>query len=396
MSRKILLWLVSAIHAIFLIVVSYYWHKQPFLYDEELTLLRISSYFKRLVLHIDNKPDLSKYLFIDISWEKMLVDKYDEYGFPIGKEAVTSRPVLLEFFKRVSNFDEGPKFIVCDIFFDVPTDYDRDLEKEINKFDNILCVSLYDSQYDTAFYPVLDVPTATTSFETSEGVFLKTKLVFADSIKTLPVQLYEYTEGKKLRADDHFNWSTFRINLNSFVVDHGVRNYDLFESEITRKVYLSELLLLDDESIEKIVKDKLIFIGDYEDNDLVETIYGDLPGPIILVNIYNSIINKANQINALFIVYLLLGYFFVSYICFSNDSIFDILTDKLSSKYKINADLLSFGGYLLYFFLMSFISYLIFDFILTILLFSLYMEIFERLKTMFEKYVLVHFFKLNS
>lgn len=396
MSRKIGLLLISAFHAIFLIVVSYYWHKQPFLYDEELTLLRISSFFKRLVLDIDEKPDLDKYLFVDISWEKMLVDKYDPYGFPIGKEAVTSRPALLEFFQRIGKYESKPDFIVCDIFFDVPTEYDKDLEKAINHFDNILCVSLYDSGDDTAYYPVLNVPTATTSFETSEGVFLKTKLLFSDSVKILPVHLYERLQGKTLRADDHFNWSTFQISLNSFVVDHGVRNYDLYGGEVTRKVYLSELLLLDDESIEQIIKDKLIFIGDYEDNDLVETIYGDLPGPIILVNIYNSILNKENQINGLFILYMFLGYFFISYICFSRDSFFDVLTDKLSTKYKINEDILSFGGYLIYFVLMSFIAYMIFDFILTTLLFSLYMEIFEKVKTLFEKYVLGQRFKLNS
>jgi hypothetical protein len=73
-----------------------------------------------------------------------------------------------------------------------------------------------------------------------------------------------------------------------------------------------------------------------------------------------------------------------------------VLTDKLSAKYKINEDILSFGGYLVYFFLMSFIAYMIFDFILTTLLFSLYMEIFEKLKTLFEKYILGYFFKLNS
>lgn len=396
MRRKIALWLVSALHAVFLIFVSYYWHKQPFLYDEELTLLRISSFFKRLVLNIDDKPDLSEYLFIDISWEKMLVDKYDEYGFPIGKEAITSRPVLVDLFTRMASFEKQPKFIVCDIFFDVRTEYDSALESSINRFDNIRCVSLYDTGNDTAYYPVINVPTATTSFETSEGVFLKTKLVFDDSIKTLPVQLYEHLNDKKIRADDHFNWSTFKINLNTFVVDHGIRNYDLFGSGVTRKVYLSELLLLDDESLENLFADRLIFIGDFEDNDLVETIYGELPGPIVLVNIYNSIINKANQINGIFILYLFLGYFIISYICFSNDSIFDILTDKVSSRYKINEDLLSFGGYLLYFFLLSLVSYLVFDFILTILLFSLYMEILERLKTMFEKYVLNHFLRLNS
>jgi hypothetical protein len=258
MNRKrIGLWLISAIHAFFLIVVSYYWHKQPFLYDEELTLLRISSYFKRLVLNIDDKPELDNYLFVDISWEKMLVDKYDEYGFPIGKEAVTSRSALLEFFQRAGKFESRPEFVVCDIFFDVPTRYDKDLEEAINQFKNVLCVSLYDSRIDSSYYPVLKVPTATTSFETSEGVFLKTKLLFNDSVKILPVHLYERLHGKTLRADDHFDWPTFQINLNSFVVDHGIRNYDLYSGEVTRKVYLSELLLLDDASIEEQAKSLL-------------------------------------------------------------------------------------------------------------------------------------------
>lgn len=397
MNRKLGLWLISAIHAIFLMFLTYYWHKQPFLYDEELTLMRISSYFKRLALKMDEKPDLSQYLFVDISWEKMLVDKYDEYGFPIGNEAVTSRAVILDFVKRLNSFESKPKFTILDIYFDVPTQYDKNLQTEINNLDNIFCVALYDSGTDTLYKPVMDVPIATTSFETSEGVFLKTKLVFEDSIKTLPVQLYEHLHNTKMNTDDLFDWSHFKIYLNNFVVDHGIRRYDLYSGDLTRKVYLSELLLLDDESIENIVKDRIVIVGDYENNDIVETIYGDLPGPIILLNIYHAIINKDNQISGFFIIYLFLGYYFISLICFSNTSFFDTLTDKLAKKYKINADLLSFGGYLIYFFLMSFIAYMVFDFMLTILFFSLYMEVFERIKTVIEKYLIrPYFLKSNS
>jgi hypothetical protein len=213
---------------------------------------------------------------------------------------------------------------------------------------------------------------------------------------TLPAKLYERLSGESIHIRDELDWQKFRINLNTYVVDHRIRRFNLYSGDMARKLYLSELLLLDNASIESILKNKIVLVGDYEDNDIVETIYGDMPGPLILVNIYESILNKDYQISGFFVLYLFVGYFFISFICFSDNSFFDNITDKLAKKYKINADLLSFGGYLIYFFLMSFIAYMIFDFILTILLFSLYMEIFEKIKTLFQRYVLSYFFKLNS
>jgi hypothetical protein len=149
------------------------------------------------------------------------------------------------------------------------------------------------------------------------------------------------------------------------------------------KLYLNELLRLDPEYIHDFTKDKIIIVGDLDNRvDVHKTIYGDMLGPVILLNAFLALENSDNQITWYFILFLLGGYMLISYICFRQVDIlegwlFRWLPKWLAIPGYVKEMMESFASYLLYFGLLSILSYMLFNFHLTIFLISIYMQVLE-------------------
>lgn len=399
LDKKPVVFAVCSLHAAFLVLLTFFWLNTTFMYEDEYLLIRFTSFVKRLVLRLEEKPAKERFLFVGVSWDKALTEKLDDNGFPIGNQAITDREKLTKFLQILNQRPDNHKFIVFDIFFKDPSPFDSLLQSEFYRAKNYM-VSYHKNEDDSPDYPIFTCEAGLSDYENSEegllgisaGGFAKYKLVQGDSLKTLPLLMYEKIYGVSLQRGSLYHTINGSPVFPSFVVDHKIRSYDLFDAPDSLqydKAYLGEMLFLPPEAIWELTKDRIIVIGDYEDRDIHSTIYGSMPGPLILTNAFLALENMDCRIHWQFIVLLLVGFWLVSYRCFyGKDFLTDFVFLKFLGLFRANRRLATgFLNYFVYFLVLSIISYFLFDIHLSVLFLSIYIEIISRLKKRLAKLI---------
>lgn len=266
--------------------------------------------------------------------------------------------------------------------------------------------------------PVFNAPSALSDYEKddNDNNFVKFRLMQGQGFKTTPLVLYEKLHGKSYHEGSFWNYMNEKTSLNSFILALRISNWDLMERQSSEdsmrteasytKVQLAELLDVQLEAmdslpptlhqrmnetfraslIHEVTKNKIVVIGDFEDTDLHETIYGPTPGPLILYNVYLALCEEDSIINMSFIFFLLAGFFVISLKCFTKVDLIDrYIIGRFILLPRIRAFLASFIGYVIYLGLLSVISYFLFNIHLTILLIAVYLELVEQLVEAFKK-----------
>ncbi|NJO03491.1 MAG: hypothetical protein HC880_19035 [Bacteroidia bacterium] len=102
----------------------------------------------------------------------------------------------------------------------------------------------------------------------------------------------------------------------------------------------------------ELTKDKIIFVGDFEDRDMHETIYGDTPGPIILLDAFLALEAGDNAIRPALVAFLYFFFVLISYISFRYRTIYGPWLQRLTQRTRATFfEALSI--YLLYFAIVS-------------------------------------------
>jgi hypothetical protein len=338
----------------------------------------------------------------------------------IGKRPITDRKRIAEFLNLL-NKNPQYKFIILDLYLKDSSDRASDLQLQtaLTNTKNIL-IPYHKGPDGFALRPIVKASQALSDYEkvSVENKFLQFKLVQGDSLKTTPLVMYESLTGKKFKSGTVVNHLDNQLSLNNFLIDFTVFSRDINrsggdesginagrDSSRYNILYLSDLLgdqlrqslPLDSSMPEKIAieireaivteyvkeqisnftKDRIIIIGDFSEADIHDTIHGRMPGPLILLNIFLSLESGDNLYNLWFILFLFIGYFIVSYKCYTHYDLLDDLLWKLVAWTGVKRFSLSFMGYILYFIILSVFSYFIFNIQLTILILALYMELLE-------------------
>ena len=150
------------------------------------------------------------------------------------------------------------------------------------------------------------------TIETLDDTFIKYHLTHSDSLRSLPLVVYESIYSTKFQPGTLVgkldnNWVT-----GYFIPEYRIRNYDLLINKSYSLVTLGDLLILDNESIKELVSNRLIIIGDFTENDKVETPIGEISGPLLITNVLLSIENGDIIITIGFLVFILVSYFLIS------------------------------------------------------------------------------------
>jgi len=103
--KRFLPYIVVA-HALALVFVLFFWLNLPYTYDYEFSLLSRVAVIKNILLGSETKPRRDDFLFINVAYEKKLIGKSDDFGFPIGNEAITDRSRLASFFEKASRSNQ--------------------------------------------------------------------------------------------------------------------------------------------------------------------------------------------------------------------------------------------------------------------------------------------------
>lgn len=375
-KRTSVLFLLSFLHSIALLFATYVLLDQNLTYGDERFLIKWSTILKKVVLGIDNKPPQSDFLFINTCYDNMLIDKLDEDGFTIGNQVITDRDKLAELFSHINKHPKSYKYILCDIFFENESPSDDMLRSELSQAKNII-VPFNFTPDEGIKIPVFDVNKGLSEYNVISGSFLKYRLVRNDSLASIPLKMYCDLTGYVFTKQNIFSYLNGKLSFNNTLIDFRLRYYDILKSvnpHAYPMINLGEFLSLPDSIVYESFKDRIIVIGDLLGNDIHQTVIGDMPGALILLNAYLTLANQENIIGLPLILILLTGYFIISLDIFSSRSISD---RKLSRKYsnkRFWKFLLKLLGYVVYLAFISILIYFLYNIHINILIIAVYLK----------------------
>ncbi|MEY2903103.1 MAG: hypothetical protein RLY89_2209 [Bacteroidota bacterium] len=300
-------WTISFAHAFLLMAFSTLWLNSSFTYGDEKLLVQWSSIFKRVVLKMDEEPPKKDYLFINLAYDKALIPR--EEG--TGKDIITDRQLLADFFQVLKKHQDSIKYTVCDVLLKGSSDADSALQESVKGLHRIVFpAQLSDSGKAESL--AIQVPSAIADYEMVNGGFLKFKLFQNKTVPTLPVYMYQQISGKELKQKFGWYFQGSRPVMNSLIIDYQIRTHELMDEGEYPVINLSELMLLPEEVIANdFLKHRFIIMGDFN-NDTHETIYGSTPGTLILLNVYLSLMDGQHLISLWWWIFLLVGFTFFS------------------------------------------------------------------------------------
>jgi hypothetical protein len=382
MNRKLkILLIVSFLHSMFLLFLTYWLMERNFTYGDERFLIKTSSIIKKMVLGIDNKPPREDFIFINTSYDNMLIDRLDENGFVSGNQAVTDREKLAKFFSIINKKPDSYKYIICDIFFADKSPLDSVLYSQLKKTKNIIIPYHIDTAGKIE-NPIFDINKGITEYNIIGGSFLKYALMRQDTLASLPLKMYQDLTNASFRRKNLFSFMNNRISFNNVIIDFKIRYYDIFEDK-TDNPYpyqnLGELLTLPDSVILHYIQNRIILIGDLQERDKHDTAVGLIPGILVLLNTFLILQNGENFIMPFLILILFIGYFLISIDVFSSKSFTDRrIIQKISTKI-FGKFLVKFLGYIFYLGFISVLIYFLYNIHINLLFIAVYLKCFDSI-----------------
>ncbi|MCC8118260.1 MAG: CHASE2 domain-containing protein [Bacteroidales bacterium] len=254
-------------------------------------------------------------LMVSISYDRQWIDIHDEYDFPIGQIDITDRGKLRNFLEVLDSLGTY-KGILLDVRFekDKKTVEDARLFSLIAKMPRIVIpnhdgIEIADeslltstgmadytttlSQTDFVKYPIINGGRPSIAWMMES---------FRDSLKFPVIFGLAFSEGHIMRT-----------SLVPYLHISDVNNYA--QDKVTKQIYyLGADLLENPEIIESLVKDRMIYIGDFTKEDIHSTYRGDMAGVVILANVVENLLQQKHLYSWWFIILLYLLLWGLSYI----------------------------------------------------------------------------------
>ncbi len=364
------------VHAFMLMFGTYQWLNLPFTYENESAIISWTSIIKNVVLGFEAKPPKEDFLLINTSYQKAIIPKLDEFGFELGTEAITDRKSLAEFFKKASVFNHH-QFIVCDVFLENASPDDSLLLASVRSVKNVRFP--YHRQNKEFSKPVIPVPVAFSDYDSDFGNFLKYTFLQFDTCKTMALEMYQTIDKGSYKKESWYYKRNNSIALNSFIIEFPIRQFDIFRDDTLgyNSMHLQNFLSLPDSLAIETLKNKIVVLGDFLEDDMHQTIYGTTAGPLIQLDAYLNLKQNRNILSGWLILYLFISYLIFSYALFFNSQIFSFAWTTKLQQSKMGGFLFDYVKFAFCLLLMSVLSFLLFGVHLNVLVISLYFSLVE-------------------
>jgi len=365
MRKKIFL---SFLSGLVIFIITWFYQSSNFSFYIEDAFFRKTFFWKYKIL--GSKPENKReFVFLNTGKDLAIVDDTTEYG----SVAVSDREKMYEIIRILNTEPEKPLFVVIDIQFYLPYSINRQvdtlLQAEINRSDRILIPILKDAKGKYK-KPLYQAPYAYSGYETFGFGFNKFQIWDKGEIHSIPVTLNEKLDSSVYKQQNFFMTNDGHLSLTAiwpsfFLIDADVKEN---KTDITQSYNLGEVLIAlkaNPSDYSKIFKNKIVIIGNFAD-DIHYTPVGSMSGPVLLANIYLSLLNKQHWVSYIFLVIMLIAFSGLSYLAWFS-KIPDI---KFKFKFIFSPDVIKFiRGYLSYFGSMFLLS-------LVALLFNMYLALF--------------------
>lgn len=363
-SKKIKLLAISIVNAIVLLLVCYFADNWKFsILTGPSVGQRIEQVKEVLGWGEDRMPE--DYVFINTAYDRELVRVVDEYGFPEGEIDITDRKKLAEF---LSQLDSRHKYVMMDVLLSdrFKSESDSLLVAEILNTERICIARSSTAQLlDQRLIPNSGYTDyATHIYETN---FVKYEFLNEGS-ETLPYKVFLHE-----RPEDHltsfgpFHFLNGRLSWKSLTLRFPIKLWNdtkaQVEDDLQEKVILNlgaDILNMGVD-VPSLVKDKIVVIGDYREDDIHDTYLGKISGPVINVNALEALRNNELEIPWWLIITLIIFYTGFSLLLLTPDSYslkFNRKMIRIIPKSKFIRYLLSFIGYTVIFTIFAIIIYL--------------------------------------
>lgn len=253
------------------------------------------------------------FAFINTGSSSMLVDK------GLGNIVLSDRSRIDQLLQKLNAHPKTGRAIIFDLSFDQETRADSALAHTLANTPGVYiptpgkdCSAVLAAGLKKVRTGYIDIDVSNDWWKFSDKLskFLLTR---PDNSKSLPLIIYEDYLGRQA----HRQWGMLhmgdRFFTNGITIDEHVRSYMLSDdSTNTTQVYDIEAAILtlssDDENAANLLNKKFIVIGNFS-TDIHQTVHGTAAGPVIIFNIFYSLIKQENRVRLIWLLLLL--------VCFS-------------------------------------------------------------------------------
>jgi len=301
-----------------LLALLYGWMSCPLSLIFEKEFAKLTAKISNPFLSRQKLPyTVSDVMFIDVAQSLTQVqDKLGNYFIP-------NRAKLDTLFNILYTYTDTGTIIICDLYFDVPSDQDRALEVSMSRFPNLLSKVKTNSLQEITPNVINAGKSGTYGFSNPGEPFLifsntlfKFNLTDKNCIKTLPLLIYENIHHTGISCMGNMLHIGNEWFLNTVLINEalGLRvNKAVYEDQV---IPLQKIINEEKTNIgshrHALSKKKFIIIGNFKD-DVHKTTFGEKPGPLIIFDLFISLQQKENRIS---IGWLLFALLFLSILIF--------------------------------------------------------------------------------
>lgn len=277
-------------------------------------------------------------MFVDVSQNNALINDGP------GNHVIADRSKLDTLFQLLHTNDNPKRIIVCDLSFDTTTPQDSSLQASMAGFPNLLSAVKSDWYEQITPNVIRAGACGTTGFHNLKepilifsNSLLKFSLTDKNCIKTLPLLMFERVNhkttsclGDALHIGD--DWYTNTVLINKKLEQDVAKA--VFEDQV---IPIGKLLKAVEGGQKEFVRDlrhkKFIVIGNFEE-DIHKTMFGDMPGPILLFDIFLSLQQGENMISTWWIIVAVIFFTLITYKKFYHVILFKNYSKWLDEKMR--------------------------------------------------------------
>lgn len=381
------------LHSVALLILSYFLWNNPHTLDEEYTIFKFYYTVQRWLFPTQEVPE--DVLLVNISYDRELVDTFDDFGIPTGKSDITDRYKLARFLQSAVKYDNY-KYILLDINLNpiYKSDSDSLLYSIISTIERIV-IPKHENQVPPANEIFDKAAYSDYYINYNEDKFLKYQYIHHDE-ESIPLRMYKEIDGKTIQKKGPFYFSEQSLCSNVVFLSFPLlieNDYNLSNEKLYLNLGVDIIDIEKFIDIEKIIDNKIIIIGDLKERDMHSTIAGQVPGPVITYNAYKELHSDKHKISYWILLSLLVLFFIISLTVFLQKDVSDFFSKVRLFRTSIVQFLLNWLGLTFVFGIYCLIVFLLSGRIVDVFIIAAYFSLLiviinhkEEIKTWVKKY----------
>lgn len=255
---------------------------------------------------------IDDFFLVNIAYDKILVEAFDEYDIPVGRRPIVDREALYQFLDSINGIDY--KCIVLDVrlYQKDATEFDSLLVASINRMPRLLLVNNPEQELPEGI-DKNKVADASYGIHYLNSDFLKFKYQYDDQ-PGLALATFNVIDKKQHDLHGFLPMDEGHLAQSNIYLPLHYRVNSAYNEQGDLLIYNLRVNILDvynRKKLSELLTDKIIVIGDYTETDLHNTYAGNMHGPVILINAIEALregrhLIWVSHLIIMFIIYTLL------------------------------------------------------------------------------------------